>query len=315
MGTPQAVQRQIDKANAIQSEIISKGKTDANLETVSNVPAETAESMTGKNTGNIESTSELQAKLEQLNSRFLSYKKLYDTEVTGSRRELKDKNDEIESLKSQIKDLKESSAKTEQADRNEVLEDISNSFGPEFVDAVSNLSQVQLMRENANLLSRLEKFESNMKHVPNEQSKAGEAGGESDGITGHSFFSSLAIVVPNWSQINQSMQFKEWLNGADTNGKRRNDNLIAYHEAGNVEKTAELFHAYIDSNPSPRVADGDYLPNSKPGSELTDDDDVIHQYELNEYYKNKALRKYSPDEIQMYEAKINKAMVNGKIVP
>ena len=303
MGAPQAVQDQIDEAERIQKKITGNDKTEAEQQPE---PVKTEKPETPGS-----EVEQLRASLDQLDARFKSYKKMYDKEVSGSRVELKAKEEQIESLKSALDELKAQSHGQEEKESEAVLESISNEFGEEFVSAVSNLSKAQLMRDNAKLNARIEQIEKRLSGKNDEQQEANETSGEPES-SGYSFVDRLTDLVPNWQQINNSPQFKTWLDGIESDGKRKQDHLVQSQRKNDVLAVAQFFYDFEDAAPARKV-DGDYMPDGKPGSRVPEDDDIITQTELDVFYRDKALGRYSPEEAKQLEAKIDNAMRKGKI--
>jgi len=314
MGTPQAVQDQIDEANRIQ-EAISGSKTEGEQDNANKSPEPAKTTDNPVKAGN-ESIEQLKAKLEQLDTRFKSYKKMYDKEVSGSRVELQKKSDEITQLKTEIERLKaeasEKPGKNDDRETSETLEEISEKFGDEFVDAVSDLSKSQLMRENVKLLARIDNIEKRLDQKSTEQLADNESANEPTDA-GYSFESRLKDLVPDWVQINGSIEFKEWLDGADKDGQRRQDNLVIAHKAGNAIRVAELFYEFKDAQFSHRESTGEYLPDGLNGGERDVSEEIITQDYINKFYHDKALGRFTPDEAAKREAKINAAMETGSI--
>lgn len=315
MGKPQAVQRQIDEAERIQKEI-SEGKTEdqsTELKTVEKsdpVPAKTDQVSPGN-----DSIETLKAQLDQLNSRYKAYKKMYDKEVTGTRKKIDALEQENTGLKEEIQTLKaDTSKKQEDSDSDQMLDQISNEFGPEFVEAVSNLSKGQLMRENALLMSRIEKVEKKLTGTTDEQLTGNESVNE-PGNEGYGFFDRLTDLVADWQEINESQQFKDWLNGIDKNGNRRQDNLSAAQQTGQAQIVAELFYSFKDSQMySHRKSAGEQImPDSSGSGEQTGSAVIITQQYISDFYRDKALGHFTPEEAAKREAKINAAMEAGTI--
>jgi len=325
MGTPQAVQDQVDEANRIQKELSGESKTETGDIQQTNNQQIDKQSEPAKKTEKLvkpgesgESIEQLKAQLEQINTRFNSYKKLYDKEVSNSRVELQKKNDEITQLRTDIEKLNESSKEQQQqqeeSETNEVLDGISKEFGPEFVDAVSNLSKKQLITQNASLLARIDNIEKRLPEKSNEQSIVHETVDESEDTNGNDFVSKLSVLVSDWEQINDLPQFKTWLDGADTNGRRRQDNLVDAHKKGDVKTVSDLFFSFKDqAQNSRRESTGDYLPDGSNSGEQETHVDVVTQQDISDFYRDKALGKYTPEEAAKREAKINAAMESGTI--
>lgn len=307
MGLPSAVKKQAEEANAIQSEL-TNDKTEATAQAAKPEPVKNDDQP--KKLVTVES---LQSEIGKLDERLRSYKKMYDTEVHTFRKTVQEKDSEIDGLKKEIESLKataDTSKKPDQ-DNDEVLSQIADEFGEEFVDAVSNLSRSQLMRENAKLSARLDDIEKRLTGKPEtKQEKTADTE-----PTGSDFLVKLATFVPEYQTINATRSFKSWLNGIEPDGRRLNDHLLDAQKAGDAWAAAQIFNRYIETNPNrSEKTDGDYLPKGKSPGDVSDGgDEVIHESELKEYYKDKALGKFSPDEIKKIEAKINNAMRKGLI--
>lgn len=326
MGLPKAVQEMQDKTTRIQSDLqqqSQEGKTGDNAVPASNNSNPKSES---KDTGNNKSQTVSREEFDALDKRYRAYKKMYDKEVHGFRTTLADKDAEIEKLKGEVESLKKSveSASSSSGDDDfddENLDAIRSEFGPQFVDAVGNLSRSQLMRENGKLVSRIEKLEQAIGSGKQAQSQSrGETETATDkSVTGQAFFSRLTELVPDWKNVNGTQGFSDFLDLPDEDGTRRQDNLSRAQRNGNVIEVARHFLDYADFQQSHRTGtSGDYLPDDKTGggSDLGfDDDAIIYEDELEEYYRDVALRKFSDEEIARYEAKISHAMENGLIRP
>ncbi len=304
MGIPQAIQDQVKEADEIQKSLLDTDKTEA----VKPEPVKTAQQKVGDN--------ELKAQLEKSEERFKSYKKMYDKHVHSSRVDIEAKDGEITRLNAEIEGLKANASTTKQGDTDSdvdaALEDISVKFGSEFVDAVSNLSKGQLIRNNAALTSRIDAIEKKVaghKEQPANNDKAGESEGN-----GYTFQSRLADLVPNWTQINNSKQFHTWLDGLESDGRRRQDHLKAAQGRDDVIAVAKFFYQFEDENPHRNEASGkDILPDTKPGGTDLEADEIIYAKEISEFYREKALGKIEPEEAIKIQAKIDHAMRTGNI--
>lgn len=318
MGLPKAVQEMQDAAEQIQSGIQQndEGKT-GTAKRDDQAPANTPKQQPSNNKGNTVSRDEYDA----LDQRYRSYKKMYDKEVHGFRTTLADKDAEIDKLTGEVEALKKSldeATKTgKEQDHGDVdLDAIKREFGDEFIDAVGNLSRTQLMRENAALITRIEKLE---KSFSEKQPKPSQDGGRETSKSNQDFFTRLSDLVPNWTKVNGTQGFSDFLDLPDEDGNRRQDNLSAAQRSGNAIEVARHFLDYADYQARHRDgASGDYLPDGSAGGGSADefgftDDDIIYEDELEEYYKLAALRKFSDEEIKKYEAKISNAMANDLI--
>jgi len=245
---------------------------------------------------------------------------MYDKEVHGFRTTLADKDAEIDKLKGEVealnKSLDEATKSGKEQDHGDVdLDAIKREFGDEFIDAVGNLSRTQLMRENAALINRIEKLE---KSFSEKQPKSSSEGGRETGKSNQDFFTRLSDLVPNWTKVNGTQGFSDFLDLPDEDGNRRQDNLSVAQRSGNAIEVARHFLDYADYQSRHRDgSSGDYLPDGSAGGGSDEfgfkDDDIIYEDELEEYYKLAALRKFSDEEIRKYEAKISNAMANGLI--
>lgn len=316
MGLPKAVQEMQDAAEKIQSGIQQndEGKTEAKKD--GQEPASNPKQQQPSDTGTVP-----KAEYDALDQRYRAYKKMYDKEVHGFRTTLADKDAEIDKLTGEVEALKKSldeAAKSgKEQDHGDVdLDAIKREFGDEFIDAVGDLSRTQLMRENAALIARIEKLE---KSFSEKQPKPSNDGGRETSKSNQDFFTRLSDLVPNWTKVNGTQGFSDFLDLPDEDGNRRQDNLSAAQRSGNAIEVARHFLDYADYQARHRDgASGDYLPDGSAGGGSVDefgftDDDIIYEDELEEYYKLAALRKFSDEEIKKYEAKISNAMANDLI--
>ena len=310
MGLPKAVQDQIDDANKIQAQQSGTNKT----ETVKgSEPVKKTEVKVVQNNEQSAVEKQLRSELANLNSRLIDFKKMYDKEVSGSRKSAEEKNEEIQSLKKLVDDLKASATQKPTEQESETLDRIAEEFGDEFISAVSNLSKSQLMQQNASLTARIDAIEKRVSDKEKPESHSDDAGESTAKVSDQqAVINMLGNLVPDWSQINQSARFKQWLNNIESDGRTTQQHLESYLAGGDAVSLSGIFKRYKDAYPD-RQGDGDYLPDTTVGSEGSDtaSDEIIYRSELDEYYKLKAIGKLSPDVIKNTEAKIDNAMRKG----
>jgi len=121
----------------------------------------------------------------------------------------------------------------------------------------------------------------------------------------------VAAAVPNFEKIDVSVEFKEWLDGVDGYGKSRKDSL---REAQATKNIASIVAYYNDFNQQQKPATVDprtlqQTPNSTssdPQQTQPTSGKVWGQAEIQEFYKDSGLGKFTPEQKQKIEQEIQK---------
>lgn len=140
---------------------------------------------------------------------------------------------------------------------------------------------------------------------------------------GNIFYDNLATKVPTWATINENADFLKWLDGTEPyTGYKKMDLLQDAVAKLDVVRTAKFFTDFIvgskapvkPANPSDKFVSP---PKPVGGGEpvVLTDEGYVTSAEITKFYNDVATLKYRNREQERVamEAKINKALIEGKI--
>jgi hypothetical protein len=146
------------------------------------------------------------------------------------------------------------------------------------------------------------------------------------------FNQSLTNLVEDWRETNRSEEFKSWLQEVDAyTGQRRHDMLLSAHQQKNAVRVAAFFQNFRKevAAVAPRGTSQTQAPkpsleafaapgrakSAAPAPSGSEDKTFITNSDIAEFYTNKRLKRYTPEEETKYEAQIFKAQREGRVVP
>jgi hypothetical protein len=195
-------------------------------------------------------------------------------------------------------------------------------FGEELINLIDRIATAKSGAELTRLNTELNNLKSSMRVtvkevVENKQAKVYEL---------------LEEQVPNWSVINGSEQFLDWLKIRDImSGTVRQAALSSAFEAGDAHRVVGIFKRFIEEDarsrstaaPTPATPTVDpatlLAPASGRGSAGAAPDGqggrIWSEQEIDDFYSRVQRGRIKPEEKKATEAEIHRAMVEGRIRP
>jgi hypothetical protein len=214
-GLPEAVQRQVDRAEKISKELSDKNKMDTHEEApkdTSDEPKETPESKP-----------EPEAPRDEWKDRYNTLKGKYDHEVPRLHAELRLMREQVQAMNQQLQSKQQEKETPEQSDLNP---DAFDEYGEEFS---------QLARAYQAQKAEIARLKEAMGDVVQGQNQTKQ----------ESFWSKLEQKIPDWKDQNADPSFLEWLGEVDpVSGWLRQSILESAQNALDVERVASIFEAW-----------------------------------------------------------------------
>lgn len=248
--------------------------------------------------------------------RFDVLKGKYNTEVDALRKDLKAANEKVESLNAEIEKLKQSGA----GDGNvmEQLHGLSpeeiEEFGPDLVKFVQRVVQSSV-KPDSEVAARLERLEQERKAEEEERREAAKA----------DFWSSLKASHPDFSEVNDDVEFHRFLMGPHPlDGRRYQDHLTEAQHHLNSRRVIAIFDAFKDAQangaaPQKSPPEEQIEPNPARGAGEDDaraeDKPSFLRSEISQFYVDAGLGRYSEADRAAKEKQIFEAQRAGRIYP
>lgn len=264
----------------------------------------------------------------------------YDKEVPRYARDSKTLQERLDKANARIVDLTEKVAKMPPPLTNQPTPPPSTPTAPTQTATPADLAQFeQDSPETYKLIQSM--IQHNLKNsgIDNVQTKVDNLENVTTQNIMTSFYGALDTKVPDWKMVNTDPEFAEWLNQEDRYTPYTKMQLLqtAYSNF-NVDKVAQFLNDFKDFKASQAPGTGTPQPQAAPQPALAPETMVaptsssrasdqqstaasnkptITQSAVNQFYKDKALRKLvlTPEQIAGKEQEILTAMMENRIVP
>lgn len=254
-----AIQKQIDKANAIHAEVygpasvidalpgaepVDKPAKAPEAAPIEAVEAITVEPIEGGDPSITEPMDSVITTDEDDESKFEhKYKVLqgkYNKEVPLLSNQVKDLNAEMNSMRTLMASLEAVNSQTELRPGEKLLKDEEiEDYGSDMIDVVKRAAREEFMP----LITQLQTDNTRLKEL---------LGGMSKSVTGDArekLYDNMTKEVPNWEEINRSNGFLDWLDGTDTfSGTQRGSLLTQAFDKNDTARVMAFFKSYLNEN-------------------------------------------------------------------
>jgi len=288
MKNPSGVQRQIDLAKKIQTQIV-EGE-----------PAKVVNLNSGDSSGKPDQDVNWE-------HRFKTQKQKYDEVVP----ELRQKNESLEARVAELEDLvKNAKPVVSSATQDGPMfspEEIEE-YGADFLAVVERVVGGR-GNQDTGVSDQLSELKTKFDSIALNQAKSAEG----------RFYEDLQELVPDWQAINDNDGFKKWLSEEmPLTGKERQNFLIAAQQALDARKVASFFTAwkgesgqqsYMIDTVNGGQGDGSTLPEGQIETE------IISKADIKAFYDDKKLGRYrkNPEEARQIEMRIFRAQREGRV--
>lgn len=348
MAPSDAVQKQIEKANALHAQVYGPPKPEENspeLDVINNLPgaepkggtppeppAEPAEPTdTGEPEGGDSSPAEPEEPAgskddepQDFEHKYNVLQGKYNAEVPRLNNEVKTLHNELNSMRRMLASLEGATVPVQQRASAKLLnEDEIDDYGEDMIDVIKRAAREEL----APTMERLEEENAQLRAT---LGRVSESVSESARDT---LYQSLDIEIPNWKEINQETGFLEWLEGIDTYaGMRRGDMLTQAFENNDAARVVAFFKGYLSENamvtghtpPAPAQSEPkiDLMSMAAPGTPKGNSQQGAHsdkrvytQADIAAFYRDvqKGLYKDAPEQKLAIERDILSAGREGRL--
>lgn len=314
---PRSLQRQLAEAEALQAQIARKPEmlqvdTEVPLDPIPEpeAPAQTPDPTPKK----LATSQDDPAKWEQ---RYRSLQGEFNKLVPDLQRQVADLNAKLEEHQRQAKAQRQPREKL-------VTEKDVEEFGSDMLDVIERQArQIAQEREDA-LIARLEQVEAELSQA---RRQLGDVATTAAATIEEKFWAKLEKLVPDWSEINQSRAWLNWLDQEDElTGNRRQDVLNDHHKRLDAERVAAVFRAFKgtvtvqakDTDPDDsleaQVAPARAVAAPSP-STTKPKGRVFTGAEVARFFDPRTRKLYTPEQYQTLEAEINQAISEGRVTP
>jgi hypothetical protein len=241
-------------------------------------------------------------------------------QVPTMQRQLAEAQRQLQEQAALLAELKKKPVESKPAEKPEVDKRDVEAFGSDLMDMVQRyLTQHgqalnnQIHTRAAAIEQRLDALEQNVNGVSRRTSQSLEA----------QFYALLTKLVPDWEEINESDEWKLWLEERDPiYGARRQDALESAHSTNDAQRVANVFSAFKNSRPVPKQPDSlasQVAPTSvasAPAPTQPAPKAFVSEKLITKFFNDVALGRYDkrPQEQARIEAEINSAVAEGRIV-
>lgn len=269
-----------------------------------------------------EDTQELREQFNKLQDRFNVLQGKYNAEVrgVGDARKLREENDQLQqqitNLQSEMQELREQAT---QADPS--LDKLREEFGEDHV-------LLQALKEMRETVARQDKEIRQLRGASESaKQRADETATQAQKRAEDTFWRDLSTAVPDWGEINEQMDFREWLGETDRyTGMTRQALLDRAHQNLDAERVAAFFTDFKEhrqSNKKPSMDDnlrGKEHPSGAGGGE-GEQKKVWTRQEISDFFstvtadmgKPQDRRTYTDEQARELEADIMKAQSEGRV--
>lgn len=258
MALPKAVKKQIDEANRLVEEVSKKPEPEVDETTVDEADDETdvhSDDEGGPQPDNrvVELSppeQNIEDRFRSLEQKYSTLQGKYDKEIEEERNKRIEREREIANLQALIaamgkakqpSDTEHEPAAVTPKSKKRVTQEEIDEYGPELYDFIVRSAQDAFQSLLPAVEDRIKKLEGNIGKVANTVRATAS----------DTFQSKLTELVPSWRQLNDNKEFLSWLAASDAfSGVRRHDLLRQAYEAGDVNRVARFFIAYLEESAS-----------------------------------------------------------------
>lgn len=344
MQAPEAIQNQIDKANALHTKVYGEQKAqeeETDIDVINSLPGveadpepepviepETVVEPESEPEGGDPSpaapaeaagTTDEEGKFEQ---RYKVLQGKYNKEVPVLNTQVKELQTELTSMRELLSSLEQIKPLETQPGSKLLKDEEVEDYGQDMIDVMKRAAREDLMP----MINRLE--------LENEQLRNSLSGvSESVSVNARDvLYRSLNIEVPNWKEINQDTGFLEWLDGVDAySDTPKGAMLTQAFEDNNAARVIAFFKGYINENalvsentlpPAPTEPKIDMMsmaapgaPRGAPAPAAHSDKRVYSHADIAQFYRNvqKGLYKNNQAEKEAIERDILTAGPEGRL--
>jgi len=307
--TPRAVQEAEDRANRLQEELIANKQQAASGETpaadgapaasetppTDAPPAQGSESSAPAN----DSQPATPAPGDDWEHRFKVLQGKYNSEVPRFAQENKDLKSRLESLESEMTQLKatppEPLVKQEEIDE----------YGEGLIDVARRIAQEELAKKQ----SEIDALKSQINQISTATTNTAK----------NDFFKSLNALVPDWEQINADQSFLTWLDELDElTGETRQSLLSKAEQARDASRVSNFFTSFKKASSSwaansQSALEQQVVPPTNKAPDTPPSKKVWTRGEISEFYDRVRKGAVSDADAIAIEADITAASIEGRI--
>lgn len=331
---PKAVQAGLEKADAIQTKM-----NDGNRPKPTPVPApeQQAPKAEPPKVVDPEATMPPPASEETWEQRYKSFKGTGDRLLEDNKRLHAENNrlaedsrtmrEELSALRRQVEDMSKAPPEPEPEPPQGATEEDVESFGSDMVGFVTRVSQKAaadamsvVNAKFAGIMATLEEMRGEVSSVDQRSTQSATA----------LFFKDLKTAVPDYAEINETVEWKEWLQITDPMAGVSRQVLLSDAQAKmDVDRVAAIFEAYkaqaqgnveVTTEPSPQqqaLESQVSPPKSKTqeagGSRSDKQAKVWTQAEISDFYSRAARGLVNAEEFAATEMEINRAVATSRV--
>jgi len=246
MGLPKAVQRAVEEADELVSQIsgdktegeqVPPGEPPTETDTQNEVPPDPPPAEPPKQTVSQEPPAVPESKWE---NKYHTLKGMYDAEVPRLHADVREMKAQIQQLLAEKAEAEAKLAAKPEPQKSLITEQDKEAFGPDLIDLIERAteSKVATFREReATLVNEIKQLKSQLGNVSERQVVSDK----------DRFLMGLSQQVPTWEQLNTDPGFLEWLQQVDpVYGLPRQAALTNAYEALDVSRVSAIFKTFID---------------------------------------------------------------------
>lgn len=286
MAIPRAVRKQAERAEEIQKQLSGEGEPPAKPPTPEGSPPPQDDQVDWE-------------------KRFKGMKKSHDETVS----ELRNQNEALEAKVADLEALIEKASQDATATREvEFTPEEVEEYGEDFLKLVKRVAESTAgPRQNDDVAQELKSLKDQFKGIVEKQVKTEE----------ERFFETLDTLVPDWEQINEMQEFKDWLaDEMPMTGRERQHFLVAAQQRFDAKTVASFFDSWKGE-----VGMQSYYPDNYTTSEDEvslqggQDQTIFTGAEIEQFYDDKRRGKYKgrEDEARRLEERIFLAQKQGRV--
>lgn len=300
---PRAVLEAEERANKLQEELIANKQQAASGETP---PADSAQSETppadtsqASETPAPSNDSQPPAPQDDWEHRFKVLQGKYNSEVPRFAQENKDLKSRLESLESEMTQLKatppEPLVKQEEIDE----------YGEGLIDVARRIAQEELAKKQ----SEIDALKSQINQISTATTNTAK----------NDFFKSLNALVPDWEQINADQSFLAWLDEFDElTGETRQSLLSKAEQARDASRVSNFFTSFKKTSSSwaansQSALEQQVVPPTSKAPDTPPSKKVWTRGEISEFYDRVRKGAVSDADAIAIEADITAASIEGRI--
>lgn len=327
MALPKAVQRSLDEADRIASELSGEKTGEGSSETNPDNQqiGEQLEMQLGNQNevheqpNNTVSQETVQAEVpeEKWAHKYHTLKGMYDAEVPRLHSQLREMQTQVSQLNDALIAAKESKAVEQQHVKSLITEHDEEAFGPELIDLINRATEAKvgtLRDRETELLREVRELKGKLGDVSERQVVSDK----------DRFLMALGQQVKDWETLNTDQGFLDWLKQTDpVYGLPRQAALNSAYENLDVTRVANIFNAYkalLPQAPQQRKLNPELQRQVAPTrtrSAATPTDSMNHKvYTQNEialFYDEWRRGHYDEEEAARMEKEIHAAITDGRV--